>query len=61
MPISEQNENAFKIIEIISAMRVREILVIKSTFLLSLLHLMTPDREGENFKHTIVFKRKLCL
>ena len=41
----DQNENAFKIIEIISSMRVREILVIKSTFLLRLLNLMTPDRE----------------
>ena len=41
----DQNENAFKIIEIISEMRVREILVIKSTFLLRLLHLMTPEKE----------------
>jgi hypothetical protein len=45
MPIKEQNENAFKIIEIISSMRLREILVIKSTFVLRLLNLMTPDRE----------------
>jgi hypothetical protein len=42
---NEQNENAFKIIEIISSMRVREILVIKSTFVLRLLNLITPDRE----------------
>jgi hypothetical protein len=45
MPINDQNENAFKIIEIISSMRVREILVIKSTFVLRLLNLITPDRE----------------
>jgi hypothetical protein len=42
----DQNENAFKIIEIISSMRVREILEIKSTFFLRLLNLMTHDREG---------------
>jgi hypothetical protein len=41
----DQNENAFKIIEIISEMRVREILEIKSTFLLRLLNIMTPERE----------------
>jgi hypothetical protein len=46
----DQNENAFKIIEIISEMRLREILVIQSTFLLSLLHLMTPDKEERILK-----------
>jgi hypothetical protein len=41
----DQNENAFKIIEIVSSINLREILEIKSTFFLRLLHLMTPEKE----------------
>jgi hypothetical protein len=39
----DQNENAFKIIEIISTMRLREIFIIQSTFLLRLLNLITRE------------------
>ena len=61
---NDQNENTFRIIEIISTMRLREILVIQSTFFQRLPNLMTPEREERilnDYENFIEFERKSCL